>query len=282
MTDGSRCATPFPVINSNMCPIFITAIGIPSRTVTICAQAACGAALYAGKPRCATVRALRLSDEGGREVRGLSGTSKEAVMKTQRWMVGTSMALGLTGMLALAGPVAAESGKQAGDQGNKPSAFGRTGNQGEGFGEDQTIKGKAPESTPQQDAQITLGGARPTVMGEVLKVDGDQYTVRDESGSEVRFRITKDTDTSCAGGQGEASVGRQGQSQGDRMGDQSGTQSRSSMGKDSGGDTAKGGGFAVGPKGGCAFKAGDRIKAEMSDLGTALFVKRLSEGKGNQ
>lgn len=70
---------------------------------------------------------------------------------------------------------------------------------------------------------------------------------------------------------------------GERVGDQSGTQSRSAMGKDSGGDIARGSGFTIGSKGGCAFKAGDQVRAEVSDLGTVLYIRyRSDQERGSQ
>jgi hypothetical protein len=238
-------------------------------------------------------------------------------------------------MLALAGSLgvgAAFGGSQgqssSGD--NKPSEFGRVGNQGEGFGKQDSIKGQGqnPESTIKQDAQVTLGGARPYVEGQVLKVQGDDYLIRDFTGSEIHLRVNKDTNMDCAtpGGQGATmSTGRhsddqgeipptshmqeqmssgqaggkegarqqeqigkeivQGKDQkhsqsgmsGERMGDQSGTQTSSTLGKDSGGNIARGSGFTIGPKGGCAFKVGDKVKAEVSDLGTVLYIKSISD-----
>ena len=247
----------------------------------------------------------------------------------------TKQAMTIGAALALAGSltggVSYGAEKQSsGSGGHQPSAFGRVGNQGEGFTEDQVIKGRGqrPESTPGQDAQITLGGARPVVEGPIIKVQGDDYIIRDSSGSEVRVRVNKDTNMDCASGTGQAStmstgreaddqreipptshmqesmssgqssgqqsgrsqeqigkdiVQKQGHSQqqsagsGERVGDQSGTQSRSAMGKDSGGDIARGSGFTIGQKGSCAFKAGDMVRAEVSDLGTVLYVKYLSE-----
>ena len=207
---------------------------------------------------------------------------------------------------------------------NQPSAFGRSGNQGEGFSEGQTIKGKGqnPDSTIREQSQITLGGARPVVEGQILNVQGDDYVIQDISGNEVRVRVNKDTDMDCAGGSGQGTsmstgrhadeqgeipptshmkermdqqqssqsksqeqkgqdIVRQGKSQesamsGDRMGDQSGTQQRSAMGKDSGGDIARGSGFTIGSKG-CAFKTGDKVRAEVSDLGTVLFIRALTD-----
>jgi hypothetical protein len=64
---------------------------------------------------------------------------------------------------------------------------------------------------------------------------------------------------------------------GERIGDQSGTQSKSAMGKNSGGDIARGSGFTIGSKGGCSFKTGDKVRAEVSDLGTVLFIKAISD-----
>lgn len=220
--------------------------------------------------------------------------------------------------------------QQSSEKSNQPSAFGRSGNQGEGFTEDQTIKGKgrSPESSPRQDAQINVGGARPVVEGEILKAQGDDYIIKDKSGSEVRLRVNKDTNMDCAKRAdqgGTISTGRQGNEQqeipptshmqdqmsrgqqssrqsgtqqgqmdvaqsrqdssrqpssdttNDRIGDQSGTQSRSSMGKDSGGDVARGSGFTVGQKGRCSFNTGDKVKAEVTDLGTVTYIRYLSE-----
>jgi uncharacterized protein YdeI (BOF family) len=250
-------------------------------------------------------------------------------MSTKRAMsIGAILAL--TGSLGTGVSYGAEEKPALGGSGNQPSAFGRVGNQGEGFNEDQAIKGhgQRPESTPGQDAQITLGGARPVVEGPILKVQGDDYIIRDSSGSEVRVRVNKDTNMDCGSSSGQAatmSTGRQaddqreipptahmqesmsgsqsggqqsGRSQedmgkdivqkqrqdkkqqgsaGERVGDQSGTQSRSAMGKDSGGDIARGSGFTIGQKGSCTFKAGDKVRAEVSDLGTVLYVKYLSD-----
>lgn len=238
--------------------------------------------------------------------------------------------VGIGAMLALAGSLGAEPSFSAGDTqasssgNNEPSAFGRSGNQGEGFSEDQAIKGKGrnPDSTIREQSQITLGGARPVVEGQILNIQGDDYVIQDVSGSEVRVRVNKDTDVDCAGGSGQGTsmstgrhadeqgeipptshmrermdqkqssqsksqeqkgrdIVRQGKSDesgmsGDRMGDQSGTQQRSAMGKDSGGDIARGSGFTIGSKG-CAFKTGDKVRAEVSDLGTVLFIRALTD-----
>jgi hypothetical protein len=194
-----------------------------------------------------------------------------------------------------------------------PSEFGRVGNKGEGTSTDTGPR--QPHSTPGQDTQTTLGGARPTLMGEVLKIDGDFYTIKDSGGGEVRVRVDRNTSLDCAMGQSQEAAlttGRQSakeaeeipptrhmqeqmartekdepqkgrqiieqeQEQSTATGQQSGTQSPATLGKESGGDVARGSGFVVGPKSGCDFKAGDKVKAEVSDLGTALFLKKISD-----
>lgn len=41
-------------------------------------------------------------------------------------------------------------------------------------------------------------------------------------------------------------------------------------------DTAKGSGFAIGGKEGCAFKVGDQVKIEASDTDTATTILQVS------
>jgi hypothetical protein len=250
----------------------------------------------------------------------------------------------LTG--SLSGGVTLAGQKQASSADTKPSEFGRVGNKGEGFPEQDTIKGKGrnPESSTSQASQVTIGGARPVVDGQIVGIQGDDYVVRDSSGSEVHLRVNKDTNMDCAAPSGQAasmSTGRHADDQGeipptshmqetmgtqqaaqgdqgtapgnthtdsqkearhgkpqqptrqsektapsamrgDRIGDQSGTQTQSTMGKDSGGDIARGSGFTIGPKTGCQFKAGDHVKAEVSDLGTVLYLKQMSDRSPRQ
>ena len=199
-------------------------------------------------------------------------------------------------------------GLALGAEQNQPSAFGRAGNQGEGFTEEHAVpgKGQVPESSLGQDVQVTLGGARPVVEGQILNVQGEDFIIKDAGGSAMRVRVNKDTSMDCGTGKDVAmSTGRQaddqreipptahmqeqsgqGQSEGqsgqasasgERIGDQSGTQSRSTLGKDSGGDIVRGSGFVIGPKGDCHFKAGDKIRAQVSDLGTVLYIKSISD-----
>jgi hypothetical protein len=48
-------------------------------------------------------------------------------------------------------------------------------------------------SAPGSSAGGGFGGADETLQGEVLKIDGDKYVVRDASGNKVSFRINEQT-----------------------------------------------------------------------------------------
>lgn len=105
-------------------------------------------------------------------------------------------------------------------------------------------KGQNPDSTIREQSQITLGGARPVVEGQILNVQGDDYVIQDISGSEVRVRVNKDTNVECATGSGQGtsmSTGRHGDEQGEipptphmqeRMDQKQSTQSKSQEQKD--------------------------------------------------
>jgi hypothetical protein len=228
-------------------------------------------------------------------------------MKVKQIMTIGAMAA-FVGSLGTGAAFAAEQKQPSSGSGDQPSAFGRAGNKGEGFSEEQAIKGKGqnPESSLGQDVQVTIGGSRPVVEGEVLKIQGEDYIIKDSSGSNVRLRVNKDTSMECGPGTGQGVAmstgqqsddqreipptahmgekagghqGKSGQSStgGERIGDQSGTQTRSTLGKDSGGDIARGSGFVIGPKANCTYKPGDKVRAQVSDLGTVLFIKQISD-----
>lgn len=130
-----------------------------------------------------------------------------------------------------------------------------------------------------QNTQVTLGGAKYVVTGEVFKIDGDYHFIKEDSGEEVRLLVNKDTHKICGSGAASTSspsavIGKQ-----DGSGDPAASdeQRRQGQRKD---ETATGSGFQMGQSSGCAFKAGDRIRAEVSDIGTVTTIRYLAEAKG--
>jgi hypothetical protein len=65
----------------------------------------------------------------------------------------------------------------------------------------QKQRNPAREHRTDQNTQVTLGGAKSFVTGEVLRIDGDFPFVKDDdSGDEVRLLVNKDTRKICKSG----------------------------------------------------------------------------------
>lgn len=101
-----------------------------------------------------------------------------------------------------------------------------------------------PQSRPFEDkSQVTVGGAEYMLSGHIVKIEKDDYWIRKASGDVVRVAVTEGTHMICptrAGSKGAKVESKPGS--GFRMGD-------------------------------CPFKAGDTVKAEISDLGWASLIR---------
>jgi uncharacterized protein YdeI (BOF family) len=135
-----------------------------------------------------------------------------------------------------------------------------------------------------KDAQVTMGGAKQAVRGEVLQIDGDNYLIKDGHGNEIRLVVNQNTRILCgpemtgsgllpapsasdkpdAKGQPQ-DLGRTAEQQGSEVGP--GT--RSGAGK-------------VEAAAQCRFKKGELIEAEISDMGVATFVKQAGRRQPGQ
>ncbi len=125
-----------------------------------------------------------------------------------------------------------------------------------------------------QNAQVTIGGARSLVSGEIRKIEGDYYFIKDdEAGDEVRLLVNKDANLDCStapiAGAGTTSqtVATDRQSAERQAAEASDRQKEQGQKKD---ETAVGSGFRIGT---CSFKPGDRIKAEVDDMGRVTTLK---------
>jgi|GEM_PF-1331931 len=133
-----------------------------------------------------------------------------------------------------------------------------------------------------QNAQVTLGGAKYFIYGGIRNIQGDYYFVNDEeSGDEVRLLVNKDTNLDCSAAQTstpDASfsqvvmTNRLPMEHQDR--DASERQIEQGQKKD---ETAVGSGFRIGT---CAFKPGDRIKAEVDDMGRVTMLRFMPNNEG--
>ena len=169
-----------------------------------------------------------------------------------------------------------------------------------------------------QSSNVITGGPD-IVVGKITNIQGEQYSIKGDRGQDLTLRVTKDTNKVCAKGQGtQFSTGQEGakeqqeiaptasmEKQGGKGGQLSEQEmmQRSREGttqKETGAlskdpsklkdvvgstdpkakeDVAKGSGFVVGGKD-CSFKAGDQVRVEASDMGTATTITQLSQGSG--
>lgn len=136
--------------------------------------------------------------------------------------------------------------------------------------QESTKKKRDPsrQESAEQNAQVTMGGAQYFVYGDVLKIEGDNYFIKDEeSGNEVKLIVNKDTNMDCgtkptSGGSMATKRDRQ----------QSGATERQQAQGQRKDETATGSGFGSG----CAFQKGDKVKAEVSDMGTVTTLKLMT------
>jgi hypothetical protein len=173
---------------------------------------------------------------------------------------------------------------------------------------------------PQGQSSNVITGGADIVVGKITNIQGEQYSIQGDRGQDITLRVTKDTNKVCAKGQGtqfatgqegakeqqeiaptaamekQAGKGRQGASEQQKMQKSREGTSQKEAGalskdpsklKDVVGttdpqakeDVARGSGFVVGGKD-CAFKAGDQVRVEASDMGTATTITQLSPGSG--
>jgi len=134
-----------------------------------------------------------------------------------------------------------------------------------------------------QDPQVTLGGAKQTVRGEVLQLDGDKYLVKDGHGNEVRLAVNQNTRILCGADQGSISSLMPAPSASD-MPEAKGPQDLSLTAEQSGTQVGPGTRVAVssGASAPCQFDKGELIEAEVSDMGVATFIKSAGRRQPGQ
>ena len=132
--------------------------------------------------------------------------------------------------------------------------------------------------SPESNRQVTLGGAQSFVEGEIWKVEGQTFEIRkSQDGERVRLVVNPDTNLDCATAPGPTEKNQGEQLASDQIppDKQSGVVSKGQMAQGQRTDeTARGAGFRIGQ---CDFHAGDRVKAEVDDMGRVTTLKYLSQ-----
>lgn len=156
------------------------------------------------------------------------------------------------------------------------------------------------------------------IVGSITKIEGEEYTIEGDRGQNVRIRVTTDTNKVCpSSDQAKVSSGQEGvreraeipptphmqqqsrekkgHSQRAEVSDQRDLQQHAtappsrdpskmkgtvgSTDPRANEDVARGSGFQVGQ---CAFKEGDHVRVEASDMGTATSIKQLLSSRSGE
>jgi hypothetical protein len=181
-----------------------------------------------------------------------------------------------------------------------------------------TAKGEATDETGQQGLGVGSGsqsnvikGGPDIIEGTITNIQGEQYSIRGNRGQDITLRVTKDTNKVCAKGQGTqfstgqqnpkehqeipptAAMEKQGGGKGQPSHQGSSQKEIGALSKDpsklkdvvgttdpkANEDVARGSGFVVGGSD-CTFKAGDHVRIEASDMGTATTISQMPHESG--
>jgi hypothetical protein len=181
-----------------------------------------------------------------------------------------------------------------------------------------TAQGETSDEKGQQGLGLTDGSQSPNiilggpdiVLGQIVKIQGEQFSVKGDRGQEISLLVTKDTNKICGEGAGtNVSTGQDSANEQQEIPPTSYMDQQAAQGgkvlseqdmlkqvhegsralsndpntlKEVVGstdpnakeDTARGSGFMVGGRD-CTFKEGDRVRIEASDMGTATTIKQL-------
>jgi len=140
----------------------------------------------------------------------------------------------------------------------------------------------ASASAAVKDENVTLSGARQAVRGEVTKVDGQQYAIKDHHGNDVRFIVNQNTRMWCGADSGSMSGLLPDPSASDKAGQKGSPQDLSDTNKQQGSEVGPGTKSSSAKGQDCIFKTGDKIEAEISDMGAATFIKMAGRAQPGQ
>lgn len=131
--------------------------------------------------------------------------------------------------------------------------------------------------SPESNRQVTLGGAQSFVEGEIWKVEGQTFEIRkSDDGERIQLVVNPDTNLDCASAPSSSEKEQGEQVARDQISSdkQAGAVSKGQMAQGQRkNETARGAGFRIGQ---CDFQAGDRVKAEVDDMGRVTTLKYLS------
>jgi hypothetical protein len=145
--------------------------------------------------------------------------------------------------------------------------------------------GSGPGSSERivKDEQVSLGGAKQAVRGEVLRIEGENYVIKDGHGNEVRLAVNQNTRMFC-GSEMTGSSLLPAPSASDKPGAKGQPQDLARTAEQQGSEVGPGtkGAQQQATTNQCKFKPGEIIEAEISDMGAATFIKQAGRAQPGQ
>jgi len=135
-----------------------------------------------------------------------------------------------------------------------------------------------------KDEQVSLGGAKQAVRGEVLRIEGENnYVIKDGHGNEVRLAVNQNTRMFC-GSEMTGSSLLPAPSASDKSGAKGQPQDLARTAEQQGSEVGPGtkGAQQQAATNQCQFKPGEIIEAEISDMGAATFIKQAGRAQPGQ
>ena len=136
-----------------------------------------------------------------------------------------------------------------------------------------------------KDSQVTMGGAKQAVRGEVLQIDGDKYLIKDGHGNEIRLVVNQNTRMFCGPDKGSISSLLPAPSASDKPDTKGQPQDLARTAEQQGSEVGPGTRSSAGnveAAAQCRFKKGELIEAEVSDMGVATFMKQAGRRQPGQ
>jgi hypothetical protein len=192
-------------------------------------------------------------------------------MKTARVLLPAIAATSVLGLVGVGNPVMASSQQPMSEIG-KP-APGTT----QDFEDTRKQPDPAQMHSPESNRQVTLGGAQYFVEGEVFKIDGQHFDIKKTDGGErIQLVVNQDTNLDCSAAPAASGEQRSEALASERMSAEKQAPGASERQREQGqrkDETARGAGFRIGQ---CDFHPGDRVKAEVDDMGRVTTLKYLA------
>ncbi|MGP0593715.1 PRC-barrel domain-containing protein [Nitrospira sp. T9] len=133
--------------------------------------------------------------------------------------------------------------------------------------------------TMREKLKSTIGGSEYVVTGEIINVEGNNYTLKTSGGETFQLETTNDTNMFCKSNSNSSQTrrtsasgqGQQAQSQQSEFNisvSEKQAQSQQSQ------ERQQSVGFRIGD---CPFEKGDTVKAELTDVGTVTFIRSIDD-----